>query len=171
MGDRLGTNSVIYDLSRLMAFATPPPESPPASVYGGMYADNISQSVTISVIDTHYEVGGGISGGNTSGVTFQNAKELKILTAGVYLITYSISIQCASANQEVEASVMVNSTSSARLSSHALVTPANTPNVLAGSQPITLAVNDVVKFCLANHTATNNLTVSHANMSILLVGS
>lgn len=140
-------------------------------IFGGMYADNISQSVTISATDTHYEVGGSISGGNTNHMTFQNSKELKILDAGTYLITYSISVQCANANQEIETSIMVNSTASARLSAHTNITTANQPRVLSGTNPISLTVNDVVKFCVANHTATNNIVVSHANMSIVRIGA
>lgn len=142
----------------------------PATIYGSMYANNISQSVTISATDTHYEVGGSMSGGNSNAVTFQNSKELLITVAGTYGIVYTISVQCASANQEAESSVMVNSTASVRLTSHAVVSPANTPNVLGGSNPISLAVGDVVKFCVSNHTTTNNLVISHANMFIWRIG-
>lgn len=141
----------------------------PAVAYGSMYAHNISQSVTISAVDTHYEVGGSLTGGETNNVTFQNSKELLIIIAGTYSITYSISVQCASGNQEAEASVMVNSTASTRLSSHAVVSPANIPNVLAGTNPLVLAANDVVKLCVANHTATNNLIVTHANLFLTLI--
>ena len=140
-------------------------------IYGSMYANNITQSVTISATDTLYEVGGGMSGGTSNQITFQNSKELKCLVAGKYSFNYSISVQCASANQEAEGGVMINSTAQSNGTSHSDLITANSPQTLSGSGVITLAVNDVVKFCVANHTATNNLVVSHASMYLTRIDS
>lgn len=138
-------------------------------VYGSMYGDNITQSVTISAVDTHYEVGGSMSGGTCNGFTFQNSKELKALVAGKYKVDYSISVTTASANQEIETSVMINSTAQTVCTAHSENITANKPINLGGTGILTLAVNDVVKFCVANHTATNNVTVNHANITLLRV--
>jgi len=89
--------------------------------------------------------------------------------AGKYKIDYQLSAQTASANQEIEASVMVNSTSAANTTSHGEQMTANAPMSLSGTGILTLAVNDVVKFCVANHTATNNIVISHANMTLVRV--
>ena len=92
--------------------------------YGEMYGTNIGQTVVIGVINTFYEVGGGISGGLNSGFTFQNSKELKCDIPGVYQVVWSISAATVSvANKECEGAVMLNGTAQVKGTAHAEVSP------------------------------------------------
>ena len=139
-------------------------------LYGSMYGDDMGQSVTISATGTFYEVGGGLSDGGSNGTTFQNSKELLIAVAGEYLVNWSVTIECTAAAQYVEGAVMINSTAQMNTISAAELPTANKKVALGGTGIITLAVNDVVKLSVENETATNNLTVDHANLTIVQVG-
>lgn len=140
-------------------------------VYGSMYGDNISQTVTVSAVDTYYEVGAGLTGGSCNQFTFQNNKELKCLVAGKYKVDYSLGVQTGVAGQEIESEVMINSTAQSNTSNHTEALTANRAISLSGTGIITLAVDDVVKLSVANHTATNNIIVNHANLTLLQVGA
>jgi len=138
--------------------------------YGSMSADNISQVVTVSATDTYYEIGGGLSDGGSAGVTFQNSKELKCLTAGKYLVTYSLACYTASAGQEIESEVMINGTAQSNTSNHTESMTANRPMSLSGTGILTLGVNDLVSLSLSNHTSVTNITVEHVTLTLLHIG-
>jgi hypothetical protein len=139
--------------------------------YGSMYADDITRSVVISSAGVYYEVGGSLSGGSVNGFTFQNNKELKCNVAGKYLVNWSISSQSASANQYIEGAVMVNGTAQANTVNATQIGTANKDYTCGGTGIITLAVNDLVSLCMENETGTNNLTVTHANLTLHRVGA
>lgn len=137
--------------------------------YGSMYVNNGSQSVTIAGVDTYVQVGGGMSAGLTSGFIFQNSKELKTGELGMYLITWSMSVQCATAVQEVEGTIMVDGTANVTVTSHAELVSANKPQVLSGSGIVSLGANALVSLAVANHTGANNLIVPHASISVIRI--
>jgi hypothetical protein len=138
--------------------------------YGSMKADNITETVVVSAVDTYYEIGGSLSDGGSNGFTFQNAKELKCLIAGKYKVDYSIAVYTASANQEIESEVMINSTAQDNTSNHMNSMTANRPVSMSGTGILALAVNDVVKISLSNHTSTEDIVVQHANLTLVMVG-
>ena len=142
--------------------------------YGEMYADNISQAVTISATNTPVQVSAGLSGGTQNGFTFQNARELKASVAGQYLITWSMSVSCPTANnQEVEGGVMVNAAYKSNGTSHAEVgsSGSNRPDVVAGTCIQTLAINDLVSLGVVEQTSIANLQIQHASLTIFRVGN
>ena len=144
-----------------------------ANPYGSMYADNIAHTVTVSASDTLYEVDGDITGGTESGMTFQNSKEIKCLTAGKYLATYAISINADGvAQKEIESDIMINGTETGLATSHSETgIGADRPQTNAGTAILTLAANDVVSLGVANHTDTTDIVVEHVSMTLVKVGS
>lgn len=139
--------------------------------FGSLYGDNFNQTVTVLATDTYYEVGGGLSGGDENLMTFQNAKEIKVLKAGKYLVNYSMAVKTASAGQEIEGEVMINGAPQDNTSNHAETMSANKAMGLGGTGILTLALNDVVSLSVSNHTATTDIVVEHANMTLLMIGS
>lgn len=137
--------------------------------YGNMYAYNLGPggtTVTVSASDTWYEVGSGISGGTCSGFTFQNNKELKCVTPGIYLLVWSLSVECASANQEVEATIMKGGAAQTPFASHCELITANKPQTLCGNGIIALIADDLISLAVLNHTAGNNVVIDHINLSL-----
>jgi hypothetical protein len=145
--------------------------SGPLLTYGSLYGDEISQSVTISSAGTYYEVGGSLSDGGSNGMTAQNSKELKCLTAGKYMVHWSMSVNVGNANQEVAGAVMVNSTRQTNSTNHTQVPTANKPYSISGTAVVALAVNDLLKLCVTNHTATNAVVVEHANLTAVRIAA
>lgn len=139
-------------------------------LYGSMYGDDISHTVTISSAGVYYAITAGLTGGESNGMTFQNNSELLVTIAGKYRVTWSMSLECGTAGQYVEGAVMVNSTAQENTVGASELPSANKKVNVAGSGIISLAVNDVVKLCVENETATNNIVVDHANIELLRIG-
>lgn len=139
--------------------------------YGGMYADNVTGTVIIGAPNTFYMVTGSLSQGSLSGFTFSGNHLLTCGFAGKYVITYSLSVYSASANQEIETTIMVNGVGREELSAHAEGISVNVSRCLAGSAVIELAVGDTVAFGVSNHTGANNLMVQHATLSVVYISS
>lgn len=140
-------------------------------IYGGMYADDISQAVTVASAGVYYEVPGSITGGICNGFTFQSSKQLLATVAGTYEVNWSMSITSANNNENIAGAAMVNSTEAHNTEGSAQCINAGKPISVSGHGIIALAVNDVVKFCVENEDAAHNITVLHANMSITRIGA
>ena len=118
----------------------------------------------------YYEVGGGLTGGATNGLTFQNSKELLVGVAGTYLITWSMSLSAGN-NDHLEGAVMINSAVAAS-TENAAHTPGSGDQIgVGGSGLVSLAVNDVIKLCVENETDTDDITVSHATLTAVRIGA
>jgi hypothetical protein len=144
------------------------------SIYGSMYIytlDTGGTTVTVASADTWYEITSGVTGGTTNQMTFQNNHELKVLVAGTYQITWALGIESATANQELEGTVFINSTANTSFANHTEAMTANTATSMGGSGIITLALNDVISLGVLNHTAGNNITIDHLTLSVLRVGA
>lgn len=138
-------------------------------VYGSMYQDDTATVITVSATNTDYIVTG-MSGGSENQMTFQAAKEIKALVAGKYKIDWQVSFRAAAANQEIEGAVGINGTRQANTSAHHKIGTATDDVTMSGTGIITLAVNDLVQIVVRNETATQNITVDHANLSLVRVG-
>lgn len=138
---------------------------------GSMYADDISQAVTVASAGVYYEVPGSITGGTCNGFTFQSSKQLLAAVAGTYEVNWSMSITSANNNENIAGAAMVNSTEAHNTEGSAQCINAGKPVCVSGHGLIALAINDVVKFCVENEDAAHNITVLHANMSIKRIGA
>lgn len=136
--------------------------------FGSMFADGVSQVVPVAAVNVYYQIPGGISGGLCSTVfVFQNSKELRCTEPGPFLATYTMTLSCPAANQQLSACVMINGTPQLNTTNRATNAGGAVKNCsLAGTGIIVLAVNDLVRLAVANRTAANNLTMQHANLTI-----
>jgi hypothetical protein len=142
--------------------------SAPIISNGAMYADDITQAVTVSSANVYYEVPASMTGGHCSAAfTFQNSKELKCNIAGWYRVIWGMSITSATNNENISGAVMVNSTEAHSTEGSAQCINSSKPVHVGGAGAVQLAVNDVVKLCVQNEDAAHNITVYHANMSLL----
>ena len=103
-------------------------------------------------------------------ITFQNNHELKILKAGTYKIDWALSIETASASQEIEGTVMVNGTANTSFAGMAETVTANKPNLISGTGFVSLAANDVISLAVLNHSGATNIKIDHLTLSITMVG-
>jgi len=139
--------------------------------YGGMYMDDKTITVTISAAETYYKIASAdvTTGTNLNQMTFASSG-LTVLIAGKYLITWSATLKCATANQEVSCAVMINTTAISESEGSAKLTTANDNKCVAGSCVLSLAANDVIYLCCENETGTNNIIVTHLTCSAVMVG-
>lgn len=137
---------------------------------GSMYVYSLgagTSTITVAATDTFYQISSGVTAGTTYQVTFQNARELRCDVAGRYVVMLSAALECSSANQEVEAAIMLNGTANVSISAHTELASANKPMILASAGILTLAQNDLVSASVLNHTSTNNLTLDHLSVTML----
>lgn len=140
--------------------------------YGSMWADEQSQIVPIAAINTYVQVPGSMSAGLSDRFAFQNARELRCLTGGTYKVDWAMSINCATNNQDLSGSVMVNGIAQLNTTSHHFNgTGASKNSTIGGTGILSLALNDIVSLAVANHTATNAIIMEHANMALNRVGN
>lgn len=139
-------------------------------LYGSMFGDDVSITITVSAKETYYAMGAGLTGGTCNGFTHANSV-LTVDVAGNYKVDWSGTLACATANQKVSMAVMINTTPQANTEGSTKLTSVNDEKSVAGSGIITLAAGDAVKFCIENETGTNNILVTHATMSIVRVDS
>jgi hypothetical protein len=168
-GEILSDSEALSDITELIDGSLPSQNvvTPLAFLhYGHMYAHNVTGTVDIITQDVFATLTGSVSAGLLKDFTFADNSHLVCGFAGTYFISWSQSVFSASANQEVEASIMINTTPQSGSSAHAEATGANKPHALSGSMIVKLANGDVIYFCVANHTGTTNLVVQHANMTV-----
>lgn len=137
--------------------------------YGNMYAVNVTRTVTVALVNTYYQILSGFEFGLGHNFSLTTNKALKCAVAGKYLANWSLSLECAAANQEVEGTIMLNSSAQLNASSQTHLTTVNRSVTTAGSMIITLAVNDLVSLCVCNRTAANDLVMEHGNLTLVQV--
>ena len=138
--------------------------------YGEMYANNVTHTVDIVSADTYVEVDGDLTGGELNLCTFPDDHYVQVTKAGRYLVNWSMSISCASANQEIEGAVMVGGTASTKGTAHGNMITANSPITISGTLILDLAANAQLSLGLANHTGTTDVVLNHASMTATMVG-
>lgn len=140
--------------------------TPTTTAYGEMYATNITQTVTVAASGTFYEVTGGFTGGTVLRTTFGGNHYLQVTDAGKYRIDWSMTIDSASANDELEGGFMVNGTAQSNATAHSSVSAASEGEALAASGIVTLAANDQVSLCVRNMTGARDIVVEHGTLVI-----
>ena len=143
--------------------------------YGSMYIEDGSVATTLTnAHPSTYPIASGFTTGLVNGVTFQNSKELKILTAGVYKVDWSLSISVNSSDQTIEGLVLAGAAGTTEQLSTVNATRAKENGVVysvSGTGFITCAVNDLVRIGLENETSAGKIvTVNHANLTAMQVG-
>jgi hypothetical protein len=143
--------------------------------YGSMYCDDATINTTITNANTAYVVASGMTGGLENGCTFQNSKEIQILTAGVYEVIWSMSISVNASDQTIEGLVMAGASGATQQDQTANSTRAKENGVVysvGGSGFVTCAVYDLIRFGLENETSAGTVvTVNTATMTVKQIGA
>jgi hypothetical protein len=140
--------------------------------YGHMYANAISQSVTITSSGTFYRVPASMTGGTCSGVTFQNSRELLVANAGTYVIQWSMSVIGNGNNENIAGSFMINNNGTGGVGvsllaqSQGCSSSTARPTSISGSCTVTLAANAVIALCVTNRSTSSTVVVSYANLTL-----
>lgn len=150
-------------------------------VFGHAYMFEGGTTVTIASADTWYELTSGLTAGNLNNVTFGGSHYLTVGKAGKYKVVWTASIETGIANQEVMASVTVNSadhntalssesTNAKSAANHATIVSANKSISLGGSTILDLSVNDQVSVIVLNKSASTNVVVEHITLTLIQIG-
>lgn len=136
--------------------------------YGSMYADDISQGVGVASANVYYAVTGSMTGGLcSSAFTFQNSHELRCNIAGTYLVVWGMSMGTTTANEDISGAAMINSTEVHQSEGSGQVLNGAKPIHISGQAIISLNGGDRVRFCVQNEDGAHNITVYHANMTLI----
>lgn len=138
--------------------------------YGSAGADDITKTVTISQAEVYYPITSfGLTEGYSKNMVFGDTSYFTISKGGKYLVNWTATLKCATANQNVSMAVMVNSTPIVITEGSGKLTTANDAKCVSGTGILNLSVGDVVKMCLENETGANNLIVTHFSISLLRI--
>jgi len=134
---------------------------------GTMYIDGGSIEVVNAGIDVFVEIPATWTTGKTNGVTFQNDKELKILTAGWYSFVWSAAFIPDNILDSYEGAILLNGTKQDNGSDHTAAPLAGNPTSMGGSGWVDCAVDDIISVGMANHVnATRDCDVEHASLKL-----
>lgn len=140
-------------------------------VFGSMYNDNTSTTVTIGTAGTFVRIPSGFTAGQLNGATFGNAREITVTEPGMYKIDWSISFNTASGtNQDIEGAIGIDNANNAQGTAHRFIGTASDIGNMAGTAILDLADNAVVSLMMTNNTNTVNVVVTHASLSLVQVG-
>lgn len=141
--------------------------SAPLVNYGNAYANSISQVVTVASAAVFYQVPGSLTTGPVNNFTFTGGNGLRANVAGLYFVSFSMSLLSGTANETLQGCLMVNGTAVPNIgTSETEASVANHPGCVSASGIITLALNDIVSLAVMNETAAHNITVTQASLTI-----
>lgn len=144
-----------------------------ARPYACMHAYHLGagHTTTIALVDTYYTiVDPDININQISGFEFQNGNRLKVLKTGYYHAVWSMSLETAANNQEVEGTLGINDSPHLDIASHGFVINNNKPICISGTGILYLVVGDLVSFMVLNHTSAGNIVSDHVSLSLHQVG-
>jgi len=145
--------------------------------YGEFHGENINETVTVSVANTAYEIDiDNLTGGLTNLTTFVDSggtynHALDVTKAGVYKITWDMSLETATAGDEIEGGIMVNGTAVVtKGTSHTYVAANSVSSTISASALLDLSAGDDVTLYIRNHTAARDIVIEHVSCVINMVG-
>jgi hypothetical protein len=143
--------------------------------YGSMYCEDTTINTTATLAGAYYGLASGMTGGLENGCTFQNSCEIKILTAGVYQVNWSMSISVNASDQTIEGIVMAGAagtTAQVQTGNAARAKENGVVYSVSGTGLITCAVNDLIRLGVENETSAGKvITTNHANLVVKQIGS
>jgi hypothetical protein len=141
----------------------------PGIVYGGMSADDANVLTVVAAADVYYGINSGFTAMALNGMTFESASKLRCEVAGTYVINWSMSIYAGN-NDHIEGTFMVNGVAD-EAGSNAAHTPGPGDEVGGGGAAlVALAVGDLVQLCVENEADADDITMTHATMTVMMVG-
>lgn len=138
--------------------------------YGSMGIDDGSITVTVGATNTEYAVPTGLVNGTLNQFTFSGSN-LTASIAGVYSVSWSMSLHTASANQILEGGLMVNSVAKTIGNNDNEEITANRDVSVSGNALLKLNAGDKIRLYVEDDTSATNIIVTHASLTAIMVGS
>lgn len=138
-------------------------------VYGEMFQDDVSTTVSVLVQGDWYDIAG-MSTGLVQGVTFGSAKQLTVSQSGVYSCSYTCSLTEGAGTSSFDLSLAVNGTQIPKTHSHVTIKQSNQDSCCSGTSILSLNSGDIITLQISNQSSTNDPIISHANVNIIKIG-
>lgn len=135
-------------------------------IYGAMFAEDISRTVTVAATHVYYPVTGGLSAGLCNGLTFAAGSELVVEVPGRYGTHWSMSLSNSASDQTIEGLVMVNAVGQGQTGNATRAKENGVVYSVSGGNPIVCAAGDVLRLAVENETGPSTITVNHANLFV-----
>lgn len=133
--------------------------------FGCMYQDDNVIETVISVIDQWEHILNFTSGTCSNGITF-NDDTLVPTTSGTYQILCGVTIENGKDNT-FEIGIAVNDVIQAGTKAKIISHVADAPFELSSPSPfLSLSANDIIKLKIRNRDSTDNVTITHATVTI-----
>jgi len=142
--------------------------------YGSMYIEDVNSIITLPLANTYYPILSGFTSGMTQNSTFQNNREIKITTPGVYKVDWSLSMSSNGSDRTI-AGVILGGQSGTTVQSQTenavRVVDGGVVLSLSGTGIMRCSANDLIRIGLENETDANaTITCSHSNLTIIQIG-
>jgi hypothetical protein len=148
-------------------------EIPPYATYGSFYCEDAAIATTITTAGLYYPILSGMITGHVSRMVFQNARELKVLSSGIYKVDWSLSLSVNASDQTIEGMVLSGAAGTTVNLNTVNATRAKENGVVysvGGTGIIQCVKNELVRLGLENETSSGNIiTVNHANIAIVRI--
>ena len=138
-----------------------------SEILGHMYQDDTATNIAVAATDTDYIVTG-MSCNIKRGMVFQNGKEFKIVTPGIYRVSWQTSFTSENANQDIEGAIGIGGTRVASTSSHRKIATGTDTGNMSGQGILILAVDNLVQLVVRNETSTGDIIIQHTQLTISL---
>jgi hypothetical protein len=138
--------------------------------YGHMYTN---ATIAVAITDTTpVEVGNTFTTGVMHICTFGASHYIVAVQAGVYMVTWSMSIaqNSPSAALECEAGIMIGGVANVLGRDHTTIPNGTAKEAVGSTTLITLTASQQVSLYIVNETNATDIDVEHANLTVVYVG-
>ena len=135
--------------------------------YASMYNDDDPVTINVAATGTPYKVTNFSAGDLLEGFTFAD-DELTCNSPGRYLAILSMSMYGAQ-GRDIEGFVAINDTGVESTASHSDMPQANNRTSTSGQGLISLDRSDTIQLYIMSHDTTGNITIEHANVTLLKI--
>jgi len=140
-------------------------------IYGSMYADHVSETITVTVATTEYEITAGFTtGAALSGCTFGGAHYVEVVYAGTYLINWSLSVHSDVNADILGGGFMINGTGNAAGTAHCIAGVLSESMTVSGTAIVPLAAADEISLYVVNMEDTNDIDMQHGSLTVVRLG-
>ena len=137
--------------------------------YSDMHIIGASIDIAVAATNTWYPIpsGSGLVSSDHNGWTLSTGNTLTCNEAGVYQLTLTASVQCASANQLISMSYAQNGTGSTNVTAQSELVDSGKLYQLAVTDIQTFSNGDTLTIVLQNNTAIHDLTVVNVTLTVV----
>lgn len=137
--------------------------------YGSMYNNDAPVTINVATTGTMYQVTNMTAGTYLEGFTFAAADdELTCKSPGAYLVVWSMSMYGAQ-GRDIEGLIGIDDAAQGETGCHSDMPIANARTSIGGQGIIRLNRGSTVQLLLHSHDTTGNITVEHANVTLLKI--